>query len=164
MKKMLLMSLIFLLAGGLLFTAAPASAGAPKTDFNLQESCAPAPEIGPVKTVGGRIIMRDLLLTCAITADDPRLVGTEVLTFNVNFDLDTFSGPMWGTFVITNEGGGWEGVMVGKRNPDGSSFGNSIAHGFGDYEGLIAKWTMQHAADPYAPFVAVGYILETGRH
>jgi hypothetical protein len=69
---------------------------------------------------------------------DPRVSGPWTSTFNVDVDISTGHGVMWGTDRIENEGGTWEGPCRGieYQPPEGDFFTvNCWLTGDGDYAG-----------------------------
>ena len=65
---------------------------------------------------GTDIHIRDSWAQSQMFADDPRLAGLALYTFNANFGPD-FTGKVWGTFTLEVEAceGVWEGVWRGQR-------------------------------------------------
>ena len=165
MNKNLLVTLaIALLVAGLLLTTGVVSADVERSNFSGSEICPPAPEGGSMRVEGSRVIIRDAVLICDLVADDPRISGTEVVILDANFDAATFSGQFHAKVTFFNEDGSWTGTVVGRRNPDGSSstISHGPLHGSDAYAGMLMFYSMQHAADPSAPYIITGYILETG--
>ncbi len=76
-----------------------------------------------------------------MTTSDPRVGGEDLVTINWNFKLVDppvyVTGPMWGTFRISNAGGAWEGSWVGVRNQQGASYIYYVGKGTGGYKGLV---------------------------
>ena len=100
---------------------------------------------------------------------DPRLDdAVDQITFNANFSFEPepvcVSGPMWGTFVIINEGGSWDGTWTGVREKNGFSYFHYIGTGTDGYEGLkLRLWGERLDPDPKMIVNALGQ-LEDGRH
>ena len=66
---------------------------------------------------------------------DERVSGTS--TVSINFDVyPTGIADMWGTTVITNDGGTWEGEWVGSIHSDGTHTTYETLTGTGNYAGL----------------------------
>ncbi len=81
---------------------------------------------------------RDGVNVYDIEASDPRLSGTFTSFWNVDVDLDTQHGVMWGTARIENDGGTWEGPFTGMEYEvyGGGLFSTSgTMVGSGDYAG-----------------------------
>jgi hypothetical protein len=73
-----------------------------------------------------------------LEASDPRLTGTFSMFWNVDVDLDTQHGVMWGTARIENDDGTWEGPFIGMEyeTAEGGLVATSGAMvGSGDYAG-----------------------------
>jgi hypothetical protein len=163
-KKFLLTLTIPLLIAGLLLSASSALAGLEKTPFSAVEKCTPTPIIGEVRLVGSRVVMPGLVQYCNVTADDPRVSGTEVLNFFANFDADSFSGQFHGTMTITNEGGWWVATFAMRLNPDGmlTSLSQGPFIGYGGYKGLMLR-IVEEAHEPGTDIWTMsGYIVHTG--
>lgn len=70
---------------------------------------------------------------------------------------------MWGTFIIENDDGTWEGSWVGKRIEQGRSYIRGVLHGHGDYEGLQARVDyVRESPDPTVPFTVHGVLMDPG--
>jgi len=112
--------------------------------------------------------IRGLVQKFMFTASsDPRVGGENVVTINANFQFMPppvfVSGPMWGTFRISNNGGYWEGTWSGYREENGFSYFHLVGHGGGGYEGLEIKMDGERLSpDPTQPETYVGTIIETG--
>jgi hypothetical protein len=79
---------------------------------------------------------RDGVIVYDAEATDPRLSGTFTALWNVDVDLDTQHGVMWGTTRIENAGGTWEGPFIGMEyeTAEGGLFATSGAMtGSGEY-------------------------------
>ena len=115
---------------------------------------------------GDRVHIRGLVETYWFETTDDRLTGLSHQTSNCNFRFseDPFVqiyGPIWGTTILENDGGYWEGQSVGKRTVDGFNYHHEILHGHGGYEGLMAKiYYVREITDPFGPMQAYGVILE----
>ena len=91
---------------------------------------------------------------------DPRTTGDAYVTFSAVLDLNTGSGPMWGTWEIVNDQGSWFGHVVGRLDNWVSS-AHGVAHGSGAYAGLVGYWNYNRPG-PWACFTIAGYVVETG--
>lgn len=66
---------------------------------------------------------------------DERVSGSSTVT--INYDMyPTGAADMWGTTVLTNDGGTWEGEWVGSMHGDGTHTTYETLTGTGDYAGL----------------------------
>ena len=114
----------------------------------------------------GVLLIRDMQELYRDEVSDPRLCGDLVVTINGNFKFtETFEvyGPMWGTSILENDGGTWEGSWVGKRTEEGWSYIRCVMHGHGGYEGLQARVDYVHESpDPYVPFTIHGVLMDPG--
>jgi hypothetical protein len=73
------------------------------------------------------------------------------------------TGPMWGTFRITNDGGYWKGAWVGYRDKRGYSYIDYVGTGGGGYAGLKLWLHIERLnPDPTTVETVTGYILERG--
>ncbi len=159
----------FLMVMLLMLVISSANAGASKTYFNGSET--PTAVILPgVETFpDGRYHLRGEVDTFAFTADDPRLDNAENrVTINWNFkwmpEPVFVSGQMWGTFILSNAGGYWEGNWTGLRDENGYSYFHFVGSGFGGYQGMqLRMWGERLDPDPTVPEICQGYILEPAR-
>jgi hypothetical protein len=124
-----------------LLAVGPAAAKANKTYFTASECCETVLQPGEEFFPDGRYHLRGASSTFEFQADDPRLDNAvNQITINWNFvwmpEPVFVAGPMWGTFVITNEGGWWEGTWTGVREENGFSYFHFVGRGGGGYEGL----------------------------
>jgi hypothetical protein len=81
---------------------------------------------------------RDGVNVYDLEASDPRLTGTFSAFWNVDVDIDTQHGVMWGTTRIENDGGTWEGPFTGMEYEaaDGGLFATSgVMVGGDEYAG-----------------------------
>ncbi len=109
--------------------------------------------------------IRNGLSVAMLTTTDPRLNGEYTFTFNADFEFRPepvfVTGPMWGTFLLENEGGTWEGTYTGIRDELGYSFFKYVVTGGGGYEGLKFKMFYKRLdADPSVPAFVAGAITE----
>ena len=147
--------------------AAPVAAGTIRTEYAGFEYF--EGEIG-----GGRmwisdegvLLIRDFQEAYTDVVSEPCLSGDLVVTINANFQLtevEEMYGPMWGTTILENDGGYWEGSWVGKRTEEGYSYIRCVMHGHGDYEGLQARVDyVRESPDPNVPFTVHGVLMDPG--
>ncbi len=88
-----------------------------------------------------RTKVRDRMLAFAVvTATDDRVKGAITMRFDMNLDSDTFSGHIWGTYLLdVPDRGGWEGMMVGTVNSASLWTYRVVAFGTGEFEGLMLR-------------------------
>jgi hypothetical protein len=114
-----------------------ARAFGPATVVSGIESC--SLQYGTTTIVGETEQMRGATLTCTETANDPRVSGTTLYTWNYDlwYDGRDFAHVQWGTGRIENAGGAWEGTLSGvyssETHEDALTFWFT---GTGGYEGL----------------------------
>jgi hypothetical protein len=84
----------------------------------------------------GNIHLRGFVMKLPEVVSDPRLSGDGIVVMNANWDAN-FTGPIWGTDRLVNDGGGWEGTWEGKMTEQGSVY-HSADKGFGGYEGMMS--------------------------
>lgn len=88
--------------------------------------------------------------------------GNMIVTLNANWKSN-FSGPIWGTFVLTLDSGGvWEGTWTGKRTQvtggwSGTLGGEAFGTGPG-IDGMHMKFTEAVASTTPIPFPYTGSI------
>jgi len=169
MKKIKTITLAVLLAIVLLASVTfAASAQAIRTSFTGQEVWVEDLSFGKeFFPSGGRYHARDMLSSFTITTTDARVTGEELATINWNFTLVDppvfVTGPMWGTFRITNAGGYWEGTWTGVRDENGYSYFHYLGKGFGGYEGLFIRMDNERLdPDPTQPTTIRGVIFSPG--
>jgi hypothetical protein len=126
----------------LLATTIPASAHAKKTAFTGTELWVEDISLGQeTYPAEGLYHVRGAVSRFTMTTSDPRIGGEDLVIVNWNFKLVDppvfVTGPMWGTFRISNTGGAWEGNFVGMRNKQGASYIYYIGKGTGGYKGLL---------------------------
>ena len=108
---------------------------------------------------------RDMLWTCKVRTDDPRVTGTEIAPWKQDlwgtFDKGTrmpVSGAavQWGTARLENDGGAWEGTGSGVWSSDRGDILAIWYTGTGAYEGLsyFELWTGR-----YEPWKIQGQIF-----
>jgi hypothetical protein len=155
--KGLALAIITALTAGLLLMAGTAEARATRIPFTESESCM-VTSPGEWTYPDGNHHSGGLTEVCDHSASIPQLVGTDYIVFNANLDA-TGSGPVWLTWRLETEGGGWEGVAVGKvtgllTSPSGSV--RAVGHGTGAYEGQLYFGHGEVAPDGTA---SAGFIL-----
>lgn len=166
-RKSYLITLIFVIAV-LAMTTGLASANPNRTDFTGAESVLPYYDPGKENFPDGNLwTIRDEVDYIAVTSSDPRVTGTNTITFNANFKFAPepvfVTGRMWGTFHIANDGGYWQGTYTGVRDERGYSYFSYVGSGGGGYEGLQIRYDIVHEdPDPSTPYPFSGYILDPG--
>lgn len=159
-KRMILAILALIVA--LALVTGSVAAKATKTEFAGTTSFGEVIDPGVWTFPGGNVHIRGVVQTAYLVADDPRVTGTETVFGNAN--LDAFSaGRAWGTshIEVAYEGGGvWEGTFTAEFYADGSHSVKFVAHGIeGSVEGLKMSGTVVFPADPTAPGISSGIIL-----
>jgi hypothetical protein len=155
--KGLTLAIVAALVAGLLPLAGTAQAQATRIPFTESESCV-VTSPGEWTYPDGNIHIRGLTQECDHPASIPELVGTDYMVINANLDA-TGSGPVWITWRLETEGGGWEGVWHGTitgllTSPYGT--GRGVGHGTGIYEGQ--QYFAEAVITP-AGTAATGYVL-----
>jgi hypothetical protein len=162
-------SLILAITFVLLLLVGTARAAPTKTEFTATDIFLETLDPG-IETFPGNnnYHIRDLVQKFLFTASsDPRVSGENVVTINANFQLMPepvfVSGPMWGTFRISNDGGYWDGTFTGTREENGFSYFHLVGQGGGGYKGLMLILDGERLTpDPTQPESYVGTIIETG--
>jgi hypothetical protein len=125
---------------------------------------------------GPNVFWRDMIPILQLDASDPRISGIVCVIHNGNYrpspDDPCFGieGPMFGKIRIEQDGDldcwnatdGWEGNFVAMRHPDGLETFDMNVKGFGQYEGLQARfheWSLSCGGDQEALLVE-GEILD----
>ena len=85
--------------------------------------------------VGDVVEARDGVWVYETVMSDERVSGTSTVTFNYDM-YPAGLADMWGTTVLTNDGGTWEGEWVGSIHSDGTHTTYETLTGTGDYTGL----------------------------
>jgi hypothetical protein len=148
----------------LLVTTIPASAHTRRTPFNGTELWVEDLSLGEeTYPAEGLYNVRGAVSLFSMTTSDPRVGGEDLITVNWNFKLVDppvyVTGPMWGTFRISNAGGAWEGSFVGVRNKQGASYIYYIGKGTGGYKGLLLTLSIVRIdPDPSTTETVTGYI------
>lgn len=119
--------------------------------------------INPGSTIqeNGRLIIRGMVQQAQDDVSDPRLCGDLTIDANAWFDVTTFSGPMWGTFILENKSGKWLCAWIGQRTSNGVTTLEAWGYGVDEYDSLQAHWNYtRQNPDPNAVFTIKGYIME----
>lgn len=141
MKKIYFrVSVILVVMAMILISIVPVMA-AEKTEFTCKETVLGFSDSGEVTFPDGNMHIRGGILLADEWATDPRLVGDNTIVLNANLGADG-TGPMWGTFRIENEDGGWEGTFAGHF---GGEWYNAVGDGFGDYDGMKMWWNKYYS-------------------
>ncbi len=131
-----------------------------RTPFTGTERMGAVINPGSTSQEYGRLIIRNMVQEAQDQVSDPRLSGDLTIEVNAWFDASTLSGPMWGTFVLKNDGGKWLCAWIGHRTAEGFSAIDAWGCGVDAYDGLMAHWNYaRQSPDPTAPFSVVGYIV-----
>ena len=118
-----------------------------------------------MKVVDGKVLLRALVQPGYDNTSDARTSGDVTIVVSAVWTPPALTGPMWGTFRIVNEDGAWDGRWQGQRTLERGNIISTIqgiAHGSGDYEGLVGKWKYIGVnVGPENPYEEIsGYILE----
>lgn len=145
--------------------AGMASARPFTTDFTGTSICEDVPGTGETTVIDGKLHINDSESVCIDEADDSRVSGEDRIVIHAILNLnDNLSGPMWGSIIITNEGGSWVGNWTGERTSEGYVYIRMKARGINGYQGIQAWWDFERLSpDPAAPYSFSGYILEPGQ-
>jgi hypothetical protein len=165
MKKISVVFIVLVCFSFLVLPTGQASAAATRTEFAGIESPDPDdPGFPGEMWISGRVLhIRGMISVYEMITSDPRVGGHDVVTINTNFDLQTFSGRMWGTFCLSNDNGYWFGTWTGERALNGYAYIRGVGDGYGDYEGLkIFLDIVRLSPDPAYPEDISGYILDPG--
>ena len=94
-------------------TPAPATAGPADQGVHVTgtEDVFAVADSGTATTVGGVVQVRGIVATTTDTMSDPRVSGTG--TIGGNYDRWATGATQWGTYLLENEGGSWEGTWAG---------------------------------------------------
>lgn len=107
---------------------------AEKTEFQCVEILDTILDPGMWTYPNGNIHIRGMVSRYNETSTDPRMYGVNVVVVNANWH-GNYTGPMWGTFWLENDYGGWKGTWAGLMTVQGSGY-NAVGDGFGDYSGM----------------------------
>lgn len=167
MKKLFMFTKVGLLLTLLLAITFPAQAQAIKTEFTgLSYFTNEIIDPGVWTYPDGNVHVRGWTVGYNDVMSDPRVSGTDTMLINFNMQSAPapvfFSGPMWGTMRVENEGGYWEGSWTGFRDEQGFAYARATLHGHGGYEGLIAQIDATRLSPDYItePFVFTGVIID----
>ena len=119
-------------------------------------------DTGSITTEDGVDKGRGLTLKNVDVANDPRVSGTTTETWNFDFaGLPPAAGLDWGTRRLENEGGAWEGIVLGAAFPGHREELTMWLAGSGGYAGLtyyMHAFTSGSAAQSGAyPFEGIIY-------
>ena len=166
MKKRLLILLVCLTLLSIL--AVPTAAKTTRTEYEGEEYCYPMEGGQHWVSEDGVYHVRGAQSHCTDVTDDQRMSGYALITVNANFQFSDTGvyGPMWGTVLVSNEGGHWEGTWTGKVTElEGSTYIRSVVFGHGDYEGLQARAKLvRESPNPADPYQIHGVIMDPGGH
>jgi hypothetical protein len=163
-----LLTLGVVLSTLLVLVVGSAQAGSNKTYFTANETPLRVISPGEESFPDGRYNLRGGEDIYTFVASDPRLDNAEDdVTINWNFKFMPepvyVAGQMWGTFVITNDGGSWEGIWTGMRAENGYSYFHFVGSGGRGYKGMqLRMWGERLDPDPTLPEIYHGYIIEPG--
>lgn len=167
MKKLSLLFKVGLLLTILLSVASSTHAQAVKTEFTgLSYFTNEIVDPGVWTYPDGNVHVRGWTVLYNDVMSDPRVSGTDTMVINFNMQSAPppviFTGPMWGTMRVENEGGYWEGTWTGVRDEQGFAYARAILHGHGDYEGLKAHIEATRLSPDYIndPFIFTGTIID----
>ena len=122
---------------------------------------------GNVTPMGNKLIIKGFKISSTVTMQVEGMGVTQsqvILIMNAVWDKNTFSGPMSGTYLVTDIDGNpkWEGVYKGYRNKIGDNewLGelDLKAFGVGDFEGMVNKATEKTISDMPMPMRYKGTI------
>lgn len=97
----------------------------------------------------GQLHIRGLTVEYKAVSDSPYYNGTTTIVVNVNQDLATGLGTMWGTsHVVLDEfdggfTGNWTAQFTGDDDPTWTGIGRS--HGYGEVDGFQQRYTLTQA-------------------
>jgi len=151
MKKNIFRLTVLLTILTLLLPGVAPVMAAEKTEFQCEEILVDTPNPGRWTYPNGNIHIRGMVNRYSETSTDPRMYGVNEVILNANWHED-YTGPMWGTFWLENDYGGWEGTWAGLMTVQGPRY-NAVGDGFGDYAGM-KLWINVHNG------VCTGSILE----
>ena len=102
-----------------------------------------------------------IVLECHEVMSDPRVSGESEVTLKLDEGPEgSYLYRFRGTYVLTNDGGTWEGPWVGLMPLDQSEDLVGVYEGTGDYEGLRYHQYLWHP-DPDATWTQAGWIEDT---
>lgn len=89
--------------------------------------------------VGDITSTRGVVLTCVDNVNDSRVHGTATIRMSIDMQRDG-SADLWGTLVIANAGGTWEGFWFGTVDQGYTTHHvEGMLRGTGDYAGLLLR-------------------------
>jgi hypothetical protein len=116
---------------------------------------------GTMNSEGGVDKGRGLTLKCVDVANDPRVSGTTVETWNYDFaGLPPEAGLDWGVRRLENDGGVWEGIVLGAAFPGSHEELTMWLTGSGGYAGLTYYMHVGATASPAMTYAFEGIIYE----
>lgn len=127
-----------LVAGASASATSVAVAGTETPLCQFEPPCSPGTWTFP----GGNQHVRDWVLVYAVNGNDARIIGTNTLVANANWDASGF-GPGWGTFhhqPTAYEDGYWEGTWTAAMTADGY-VSKIVGRGYGQLDGLMYRAT-----------------------
>ena len=85
---------------------------------------------------------RGVVLNCTLEVSDPRVSGTGRNEVSIDERPDG-SADIWGKYVLTNDGGTWEGYWAGTVDKGYTTHHvESLLVGTGDYDGLLYRLSL----------------------
>ena len=156
-KAITIMTILFLASTVMALFPLSVKAKATKTYFTGTETFVELIDPGTEWMSGKIYHLRGEIGIYRDECDDDRVTGNTTGVFNMNLDVTTGRGSIWGTqFTVSDvEGGFWEGTWTGKIYADGSISARGVCHGIGLFEGLKERFTIE-----FPPGAISGYILE----
>jgi hypothetical protein len=107
---------------------------AEKIEFQCTEELLEVLDYGRWTYPNGNIHIRGMIQQFNEQSSDSRMNGINTVDLNANWYAD-FTGPMWGTFELETDDGGWEGTWAGLMTNQGPRY-NAVGDGIGDYAGM----------------------------
>ncbi|UCH32599.1 MAG: hypothetical protein JSV05_04270 [Candidatus Bathyarchaeota archaeon] len=105
--------------------------------------------LGNQQIDAGILYVQDAISTGSIGNGDSPISGFEILTsLSGTLDLNTYLGSYYGEWIITGEGGTFEGSINGKVAVATIS-GRFVGQGTGDFEGHKIKGTFEGSINNY---------------
>jgi hypothetical protein len=123
---------------------------------------------GQMRVVKQRYLISGTVVQARFDATDPRMSGYATITGNGVLDVEDGSGPVWGTFTLSPDGGGtWVGHWHGHRAPAGPVWAGEIEWTLngreGPVRGLHASGTETVTTFTLLPTAYMGQIAGTIR-
>jgi len=159
MRRTTLFSVVVALMLAALLPASTASATTTRIPQTGSEICGPPISPFTFWVSDGVQHVRGMVLECEATGDD-YLAGDEVVVVNLNQDLATGGGTLWGTWRsdLVGSEGGFEGTWNGHytpTTPDGW-LGRAVGQGWGELEGWQARLVLRTTHNSVSGFVFSG--------